>query len=59
MLNKSMNYKIWILSGLLLVGIVGGNDIYNYFVHQEQFVEMGKLLRMFKTRNLPKASEIG
>lgn len=54
MLNKSMNYKIWILSGLLLVGIVGGNDIYNYFVHQEQFVEMGETIKDVQNKKLAK-----
>lgn len=54
MLNKSMNYKIWILSGVLLVGIVGGNDIYNYFVHQEQFVEMGETIKDVQNKKLAK-----
>ncbi|CAI8493777.1 unnamed protein product [Hanseniaspora opuntiae] len=54
MLNKSMNYKIWILSGLLLVGILGGNDIYNYFVHQEQFVEMGETIKDVQNKKLAK-----
>lgn len=49
-----MNYKIWILSGLLLVGIVGGNDIYNYFVHQEQFVEMGETIKDVQNKKLAK-----
>lgn len=54
MLNKSMNYKIWVLSGLVLVGIVGGNDIYNYFIHQEQFVEMGETIKDVQNKKLAK-----
>ncbi|SGZ40431.1 uncharacterized protein HGUI_02631 [Hanseniaspora guilliermondii] len=53
-LNKSMNYKIWVLSGLVLIGIVGGNDIYNYFVHQEQFVEMGETIKDVQNKKIAK-----
>lgn len=53
-LHKSMNYKIWVLSGLVLVGIVGGNDIYNYFVYQEQFVEMGETIKDVQSKKLAK-----
>ncbi|GMM42779.1 Fmp25 protein [Hanseniaspora uvarum] len=57
LLNQSMNYKLWVLAGILLVGVVGGNDIYNYFVHQEQFVEMGENIKEVQNKKIAKKQD--
>lgn len=57
LLKKSMNYKMWVLSGVLLVFVFGGNDIYNYFMNQEKFVEMNDNIREVQLKRIAKRQE--
>ncbi|OBA27272.1 hypothetical protein HANVADRAFT_52315 [Hanseniaspora valbyensis NRRL Y-1626] len=57
LLKKSMNYKLWVLSGVLLVLALGGNDIYNYFMNQEKFEEMNDNIREAQQKRIAKRQD--
>ncbi|XBW34822.1 hypothetical protein QEN19_000388 [Hanseniaspora menglaensis] len=57
LLKKSMNYKLWVLSGFILVAVIGGNDIYNYFSNQTKFVDMNDNIREIQLKKTNKKQE--